>query len=582
MFGFFGSYGKNGLEYDTSSFNENCIRKEYSHNNFSVQQISLNKFQEDKLLVETADFVLLTEGVILNADELSVRCFSNTFQESIPILYQQFGKTFFNEFRGSFSGVLFEKNDNTCIVFNDQTGSKLLFYTSLGQNHYFASDLQILFSALNKRNAFQYDKQFAFSLLTYGYSPTYHTIIETIRRVPAGHFLQIRDGVLELKQYHRFTNTSNTLSLKENIENLDALFRRAVARGLKKNEHYGYDNVLPLSAGLDSRLTTCVAKKLTDKSIKNVTYSQSGYYDDAVPKEISKFLGNESIFTPLDGGNYLKRIDESIKMTCGVIHYSCPAQVIEGFKTLDPEKIGIILTGMYGNGVIGTYSTQKSYTQKPFYGSYAYSKKYLQLLEKYLSQDFLLEYPNMEVYALYLLGFSCENLGSPIAFQNFTESYSPYCDVDLLQYAFSIPLKYRWSYRLYDTWILEKYPEMAKWAHNGTRKIGSFYPQISLLNRKIPLRDVPERLLKYILKKSGVYNFENITQGNSMNPIDSWLKENASLKTCFDDYMNNNIQKLQFEATLQETACKLYEQGTGMEQMQVITLLGNFVYLDLP
>ena len=78
---------------------------------------------------------------------------------------------------------------------------------------------------------------------------------------------------------------------------------------------------------------------------------------------------------------------------------------------------------------------------------------------------------------------------------------------------------------------------MAKWKHNGTREIGEKEYPISVFSRRIPMKSLLKRTLMFILKKTGTYNFELITNGTSMNPIDSWLRDNDSLQNYFDNYL---------------------------------------------
>ena len=577
MFGFFGKYGNDVEEYDLSLLTkDNCIYRKYSHDGLVIQHKTLNKFLNDKVFCDDEKYFFLLEGVILNDDELYMRYSVNDELKSLlPYLYETEGETFWNVLRGSFSGVFYDKKNDILLVYTDHIGSKFVFYASINNTCYFSSDLKILIDTLSKSTHLQYSIQFAYSMLTFGYSPNYQTIIDRIQRLPAGHYIKMQDGKMTVNKYHQFTNLPSKTSLDENVEQLDVLFRQALTRILRKNEQYGYDNYMPLSAGLDSRIVTCVGNQLAKNPIYSITYSQTGYYDETIPKEISKYLGTKMIFTALDGGEYLKKIDESVSRTCGLIHYSGPAQVMEGVKKIDLENVGVIATGMHGGDVVGTSFTKKSYSQKPFWGFEAYSLKLLPSLKKHLSPQFYDIYSNQEIYSLYVRGFSCANLGSPIIFQDFTESYSPFCDVDFLEFAYSIDVKQRWDHVLYDAWILKKYPEMAKWKHNGTREIGEKEYPISVFSRRIPMKSLLKRTLMFILKKTRTYNFELITNGTSMNPIDSWLRDNDSLQNYFDNYLKNNEWLLQIDKQLQADAKYLYKNGTGMEKMQVLTLLAT-------
>ena len=581
MYGYFGKYGSINVEFDLSKIEGKTITRNFSSGEFSIQQKTLQKFEHDKVFVQLDNLFFSTEGVILNLSELFDLYEVTNLEQLIPLLYNKLGEQFFNVFRGSFSGILYDKGKDLLLIYNDQIGSKLLFYTTKEGNHFFASDLHVLFESLSQRFELQYDKQFSYSMLTFAYSPNCHTLIDGISRIPAGHYVRIEKGTLELKQYHQFQNNPVQKSISETIETLDVLFRQAVKRILSKNEQYGYENCMPLSAGLDSRMTNWVAHQLTNKPIKNVTYSQKGYYDEIIPKEIAAFLGNSMTFQALDGGDYLKSIDESVQLSCGVIHYSGIAQTAYGFSSVDLENVGVIGTGMHGGDVVGTSYTKKDSLQKPTYGFEGYSVKLLDCLRKYLPESYSDDFENQEIYSLYVRGFNCANLGSPILFQNYTESYSPFCDVDFLGYLYSVDFHKRWGYKLYDAWIINKYPEAAKWLHNGKRKIKSGKCEISLCGRRMPLNTVPRRIVMFLLKKTKVYNFERTTLGDSMNPMDSWIERNDSLREAINQYYISNIKLLNFDSNLKQAAISLFENGVVMEQLQVITLLACVNYCKI-
>ncbi|MCQ2959268.1 MAG: hypothetical protein MJ198_03650 [Bacteroidales bacterium] len=582
MYGFFGKYGSFNLSYDLSSIKGKTIERETSFFDFSVQQKTLDKFLNDKVFVNTENYFFLTEGVLLNSNELLKQYGFSELVDLIPFLYEKIGETFFNSFRGTFSGVFYDKQKDVCLIFNDQIGSKLIFYTKYKDGCCFGSDLRILFEALSDKVTFQYDMQFVYSMLTFAYSPVCHTIIDGIMRVPAGHYLRIEKNNVRLLKYHMFGNIPQKITESEAVSKLDELFRQAVSRVLKKNEQYNLENYMPLSAGMDSRTTLWVAKQLTKNKIVNVTYSQSDFYDENVPKSIAKYLGNEMKFKKLDGGEYLKNIEKSISQSCGLLHYSGVAQTDFGFEDVDVDSVGVVATGMDGEQVMGTFYTQKSEMQQPEYGEKAYSKMFLKDLRNYLSSDFMSVYPNIEIYTLYVRGFGCANLGSPLLFQNYTESFSPFCDVDFMDFAFSIPHTMKWDYNLYDLWIKTKYPEATSWLHNGSRVIGEKKMYLSVLGRRIAVKDLPKRMLMYLLKKLKVYNFEKCTKGNSMNPMDTWFKENESLKKYIDAYFKQNIDLLLFDEKAKNCAAILYEKGTVMEKLQVITLLGCLNYCKIP
>ena len=573
MHGFIGIYGEGDL-----LAHDSADTRRFQSPDLTVIQRIPKKFTEDTILIDNEHFVFLIDGVVLNDSELLQTYHQHNLTSLVEYFVSSQTKDFFSLFRGSFSGIFYDKQTKQCRLFVDQTGSKKIFYTKIDSKLLFSTDFKELTKLLPSERRTTFDNEFLYSILTYSYSPNHHTVLEHVYEIPAGHYLEINKGNTQEVQYHRFTNIPNKKSLSENIEILDRLFRQAVQRVVRKNEKYNLKTCASLSAGLDSRMVTWIASQLSKSQIINVTFSQKDYFDENIPREISQWLGTQWNFQELHEGEYLCNIDEAIDKSQGLIHYSCPAQILFGYKNIDLDNIGIILTGAYGGSILSTTFSKKNYNQKPIFGDNAYSQKLLGRLKSVLSKDFIKEYQNKEIYSLYNLGFSCENLGAQIAFQANTEAYSPFCDVDFLEFALSIPLSQRWTHTLYDTWILTKYPEAAQWRHNGVREIGKKECFVSIANRKIPLRDVPKRFTQFILKKTHLYNFDRIQRNHSMNPYDYWLDVNKNLTTQLDTYFKENIRMLNNHAEIQKDAIFLYQSGTAMEKLQTITLLAIMNY----
>lgn len=578
MFGYWGKYG-NGVCAELKT--DSSARLSFDNEKFSVVFSPMPKFSDDKTFADSEKYLYLTDGITFNINELCESYDATSFSNLIPLMYEQKGEDFFSEFRGSFSGVFYDKKKDILLIYNDHIGDRMIFYAQVGESFYFSTNLKHLTQLLPESFEKKIDDEFVLSMLSYGYSPNHHTLINGITRIPAGCYLKISKGRAELIRYHRFTNNPGSRTEKENIEQMDILFRRAEKRILDKNKQYGYRNVMPLSAGLDSRMTVWVARQLTDEPIDNVTYSQSGYYDEITPRDIARELGNEMHFKPLDGGDYLKNVDRSVQLTDGLVNYSGASQVIDSFDDLSGrDSIGVIATGMLGDIIAGTGYTQNNSDQAVTLGDGALSKKLLPLLRQKMSRDFLDEFPNREIYYLYVRGFNCANLGSPLVFQEFTESFSPFYDTDFLEFAYTIPVSQRIGNEIYDQWILTKYPEMARWKHNGTRKIGEKTHVVSIFGRGIPLKTLPQRIAMYVLKKCHIHNYDKLENGRTMNPIDSWLAENDSLRAFIDSYFESNID-LCGNTGMKDTICSLYKNGTSTEKLLVITLLSGLKYLDL-
>ena len=522
MHGFFGSY-KAKVTWDLSGFEDKSfVKRTHSEGDFQLTQVTLPKFLNDKYFAEIDDCFLATEGVLFEADK----------PEEAIARYRNGETTFWNSWRGSFAGVLYDSKTDTLLVFNDHIGSKMLFYAQTKEGFVFASDL-LLFAKSFRLS--EINSQFIHSILENGYTGDTRTFISGINRLTAGQYLRICDTTLQIVNYHRFDNTPYPYDEAEMLSQTDKLFRQAVERVVRKNEEEGLMQFYPLSGGLDSRMTQWIAHLTASRPVINFTYSQSGHYDHLLPQEISKALGNKWQFMPLDGGSYLTQIDAISHATEWLINYNGPAEIYAFAQTQNWNDKGVVLTGVNGDNILAVITDH-----------------------------------NKEIDLLYSLSFAGNGLGSPLVLQHYTETYSPFCDVDFLNFVLHIPTIKRRNYYFYDKWILAYYPDAARW-HHKHEWIGHRQKMVTIAGRNIPLRDVPKRLLLTTLKRLHIYDGYRI-DNDSMNPYDRWAKENPQILEQMETYYTVHKKLLKDKELVSICEYKM-QKGTIMEKCKVLTIL---------
>lgn len=171
---------------------------------------------------------------------------------------------------------------------------------------------------------------------------------------------------------------------------------------------------------------------------------------------------------------------------------------------------------------------------------------------------------------MYNRGFNFA-LNGNLAFQEFTESMSPFCDVDFLQYCMNIPLKYRVGHNLYFKWIIKKYPKAAEYIYESIKaKITT--PKVYIRSKDFFIRGTNKVLRKLNLPTLYGYNTKN-----GMNPFDYWYRTNSELKEFIDSYYKQNIKLLDKlnEKELKVMCENLYNNGITVEKLQVLTVLAT-------
>jgi asparagine synthase (glutamine-hydrolysing) len=564
-----GFLGKIGLKKDEKLFNKNnnssLINNKLTIGDFYIEQRTLNKFLNDKVFEYNTKYFVLTEGIILNSIDLKRKYNGNTLYETIIHMYQKNGDDFFKEFRGTFSGVFFDKEKDKKIIYTSHTGEKEVFYYLLDDSIVFGSEINYILEYLKNNNIRYYlSRESAYYLLTYGYMLEDYSLISGVKKLTAGHYILFENGKFKLVQYHRFNNIDKIDQSEDEIINtIDFLFRTAIQKNFEKDKEYGFKHLVALSGGLDSRMTTWVAHDMGyGDNIVNYTFSQSDFLDETTPKKIARDLKHEWIFKFLDNGVFLKNIDDVTRISGGEVLYYTLSHTKSLFDLLDLGKFGVNHTGQVGGIIKGYYNKNE-----PLKMGGANSTK---LLDR-LSYGNLKSYKNEAEFILYNRQFNGTLKGNLVS-QEKMESLSPFLYVDLMEYALSIPDRFNKN-EIFIKWMLTKYPQAANYVWDEINgKVTD--KQINILGHRTTYKQLPKKTIRYIMKK---LNFEisNLKSKNHMNPLDYWYNTNSDLKNFMDSYYNTNIDRLDFDQQLKSDCIFLYEKGNCIEKNQVLSLLSH-------
>ncbi len=294
-------------------------------------------------------------------------------------------------------------------------------------------------------------------LLTYGFMLEDRTLCEEIKKIQPGCYIVFENNIITEKRYYVIDNTPNaSISEKDSVELIDYYFRQAVKNQFEKDNEYGYKHLVALSAGLDSRMTSWVADDMGYTNQLNFTFSQTNYWNEIIPKKIAMDLKHEWIFKALDNGLWLYDVDDITYSTGGNVLYYGTAHGNSLIKYLNFNNLGLIHSGQIGDVIIG--SGVKREKDKYEFGDGAYSLKYIKEIN-FMPQHF---YKNKEVALFYYRYFNGTNNGLQNIY-NYTETLSPFLDLDLLKNVLSIPIKLRSNHYIYKKWIIAKYPQAANY-----------------------------------------------------------------------------------------------------------------------
>lgn len=535
--------------------------REITKKDIKVQNFMIRKFENDKVFYESEEYILVLDGVILNKIEL---CPNANWAEYIISCYIEKGDSFISVFEGCFAGALYDVKRERWIIFTDHFGQRFVYYT-LTNNSFFCSEMMdIMYRNLqNSGIRYEVDEIGAKMLLSYGFMLENYTLCDKIKKIRPGCYIVYENNTIKELEYYKIDNTPNESLIEHDIiEIIDDKFKKAVTLQFEKDNEYGYQHVTALSGGLDCRMTTWVANKIGYTKQLNITFSQTDYLDETLPKKMAEYLKHEWLFKALDNGLWLFDLDEITQRTGGNVLYYGTAHSNSLMKYMNFERLGMIHSGQLGDVVIGV----KSGAYGPYkLGTGAYSTKFVDLVKKYIPDN----YKNQEQGLWYCRYLNGTNNGLQNIY-NYTETCSPFLNKEFVEFCLSIPEKTRANHYIYKQWILAKYPDAAnfEWESTGQKLTAK---TVHIAGREIYVRNLWKTFVVHTKLAFGI-DAKATNNRKHMNPVGYYLSNNKTLLEFVASYVKYDYSG-KISQEIKQIINDIFTQGTPMEKIQCVTLL---------
>lgn len=148
------------------------------------------------LFNETGTIAVVANGEIYNHESLrrELEAAGHRFRtrsdcETIVHAYEEYGEEFVSRLRGMFAVAIHDMQRGCVLLVRDRLGEKPLYVADVNGGLVFASELRTLLAGGQIRKDFEPSSLFTF--FHYGYIPEPHTAIAGVRKLPAGHCLNI-------------------------------------------------------------------------------------------------------------------------------------------------------------------------------------------------------------------------------------------------------------------------------------------------------------------------------------------------------------------------------------------------------
>ena len=282
--------------------------------------------------------------------------------ETILPMYERKGIAAIDDLDGMFGLAIWNPNKRELLLARDRAGEKPLFYARLGDEIWFASEIQSLLQHPEISRAI--DRDAAAEFLSHGYILEPRTIFQSIRRVGSGTIRFFREsGEEEIRYWKPETFPIQQIGVEEAKSELKRLLREAVRRQLISDVPVG----VFLSGGLDSSLLLhLAAHEAGHEHIESfsVRFAAQSYDESNNAMRVASIYESPHHFITADETTLLQAFEE---VTARIAEPIADPAVLPTtlLARLAKQHVTVTLGGEGADELFGGYPTFLGHTMAP-------------------------------------------------------------------------------------------------------------------------------------------------------------------------------------------------------------------------
>lgn len=536
---------------------------------FSTQEIEVNSFiteEYDNFYFKSKHFDFLFEGVLLNKKKLLNEFALKDFETLIQELYFQKKEQIIKQFDGEFRGFIYDKIKNKFFIFTNITSTQRVFYGNFENQIFIDTSLIRLNHTLkNSEIKTEPDLESLYQLLCFSNLPERKTPVENIHKLLDAHYLEIDCTHLSCNEQEYFSLADIPIfsgTKSKAIDCIHDIFTDAILMEYQKDTELGKDHLALLSGGLDSRVAMMYALQNNQKPGNALCFSQSNYYDHSISERIAANYDIHYEFIPLDGGQFLKKIDELTEISEGMVYYTGGIHVSHAMEKMQFENFALFHSGQIGDGVLGGFNTEPR-RKKPTNYKMVDSPKFLPKVKNSL-EEIMKKHETEELFLYRNVAFNRTLLGAHV-FQQKRYQTSPFMAKEFLKFTISLPEEWKFNHRFYLDWINKHCKEATKYRWERTLMKPNAHWKTSFGD-------------KFLKRSFNILNNRilNTPQAASMNPYQYYYDSEAEIINYYQNYFNENIGRLDAYPELQKDVQELFAMPNFNRKTQGINILSIF------
>lgn len=310
-------------------------------------------------------YAIVFNGEIFNYIEIKkelekkgIRFVTASDTEVLLRLMIEEGPAALNKLNGMWSFVIYDEVEQTLLMSRDRIGKKPLYYIQNGDQFAFASEMKALYKCLPQ---FSYNKNFIdFSLANpFENEVLPDTIIEGIRKFPAGSYGVYQNGELKISRYYfpeqLLQQKPAHKNFNEAVEQFRELFESACTLRMRSDVPVGS----ALSGGIDSGFVVSTLGKLGFGKNGSYTALVASFPGSALDEtkealQVAANAGVDAVKVVVEADLSPDHILEAV-YAFEEIYLTAPVTFFQSYKGFRKQGIVVTLDGHGGDELFGGY-----------------------------------------------------------------------------------------------------------------------------------------------------------------------------------------------------------------------------------
>jgi len=210
--------------------------------------------------------------------------------------YGEWGAEVLNKLNGMFAFVIWDEKKKQLFAARDHIGIKPFYYAVQNGAFYFGSEIKAINANPNFKR--ELDEEGLSYYLTFGSSPAPSTLFKDIKKLPAAHYLIIKNGIVEEKEYWtpvtRAPISNSKFLISKNleeyyIEKIRSLLKNSIKAQMVSDVPFGCF----LSGGIDSSTNAVLMSEALGRPVETFSVGSNfeKYNEFQYSRRVAEFLG---------------------------------------------------------------------------------------------------------------------------------------------------------------------------------------------------------------------------------------------------------------------------------------------------